>query len=150
MNSFEGPPISAAVNYAKTLHSDLLKEFDDSTRNTISKIISDGIQNKTGLPGISRNIRKEFPAISKVLSDKVALTETSWSLSHASLDRMRAMGTKGKQWFLHGTETCEMCRANHNVGVIPTEQYFPSGHLVPPAHDGCTCAIAPALLKTLE
>jgi hypothetical protein len=143
-SSFEGPPISAAVEYAKTLHSDLLKEFDDSSRKRIAQIISDGIRNKSGLPKMSKLIRNEF-TITKELADKLVLTETNWALSHASLDRMERMGIKGKESVLSGGNACEVCKSNFDKGIIPIDKPFPSGHASPPFHDGCTCSLAPAL-----
>lgn len=146
-SSFEGPPSKTAVEYAKELHSDLLKELEENVQKRIAQIISDGIKNKTGLPGMSKNIRKEFTTISKELADKVVLTETNWALSHSALDRMRKMGVDGKEWLLSNDDhICGICQTNFDQGVIPINQSFKSGHLTPPAHDGCSCAISPAHL----
>jgi hypothetical protein len=144
-SSFEGPPISAAVEYAKTLHSGLLKEVDNDSQKRIAQIISEGIQNKTGLPKTSRLIRNEF-TITRQLAYTLVLTETNWALSHAMYDKMQNMGIDGKEWIGRG-DACEICRANIKIRVIPAKQLFPSGHLCPPAHDGCTCALVPARLN---
>jgi hypothetical protein len=146
VNYFEGPPISAAVECAKTIHSDLLKEFDDSSRKRIAQIISDGIQNKIGLPRMSRLIRNEFTKIPKESADKLILTETNWALSHAMYDKMQNMGIDGKEWIGRG-DACEICRANIDIRIIPIKKPFPSGHLCPPAHDGCTCTLVPVRLN---
>jgi hypothetical protein len=146
-SDFEGPPMSQAVEYAKTLHSDLLKDFDDNTQKRIAQIISNGIKNKRGLSGISVDIRKEFPNIPKHKADIVALTETNIALSEGAMQKMRAMGVDGKEWIPADANPCEMCAKNVTVGVIPIDVPFPSGHIQTPAHDGCRCCISPARLN---
>ena len=37
-----------------------------------------------------------------------------------------------------------MCRANQDQGAVAIGSDFPSGHAVPLAHEGCTCALEPA------
>ena len=54
-----------------------------------------------------------------------------------------------KQWSSVGDKSlgdnkpaaCSICLANDNAGWIPIDDAFPSGHMHPPAHDGCRCAI---------
>ncbi len=143
--TYEGPPAREAIEYAKTLHSDLLKDYDEGTRKRVAQIISDGIKSKRGLNGISVDIRREFPAVDKALADNLVHTETSIALSQASLLRSSAMGVTGKEWVCV-PDSCEICAKNASVGVIPIDQPFPSGHMTTPAHDGCRCALAPAML----
>ena len=39
---------------------------------------------------------------------------------------------------------CRRCRANAAAGVVGVDVSFPSGHLAPPAHGGCTCTVVAA------
>jgi hypothetical protein len=132
--SYEGPAIPEAVKWAKE-HPIKLDGLDEKSKIRIAQIVSDGIKNKCGIPGISRDIRKEFPNITKPIADSIALNETSSALSHASMIRMHKMGVDGKKW-ITGDAPCEICAKNGAVKVIPIDRTFPSGDMQPPAHDG--------------
>jgi hypothetical protein len=144
--SFEGPTMQETVESAKILHSDISKSLDSATSNRVAQIISNGIRNKRGLPGISRDIRTEFPTIDKSTSDILAQTETNFTLSLGAMDKMLVMGVDGKRW-ITCKEPCEICAKNSNNGVTAIGQPFSSGHMQTPAHDGCRCAISPAILN---
>ena len=146
--SFEGPPISQAVDWAKKRGAILVTQMDDTTKERLARVISQGIENKRGVPGLARDIRNSFADMSKYRSELIAKTETRQALFTASHDRMVDMGIDGKEWILGagGAEgNCEYCLANAAAGVIPVTQEFPNpeGDI----HPGCTCAIAPARLK---
>jgi len=145
--AFEGPPISQAVNWAKQHSATLVTNMDTETKTRLAKVISDGIANKRGVPGISRDIRKEFTDMTRYRSQLIAKTETRQALFQASHDNMVDMGIEGKEWVLGagGAEgNCDDCQANAGVGVISVDKSFPNpeGDI----HPGCTCAIAPARL----
>lgn len=150
VSSFEGPPMKEAIESAKVIHSNLLDNYNEQIRSGVAAIISDGIKNKRGLNGISLDIRKQYPQIGKPHADLLAQAETGYALSLGSERRSRSMGVDGKKWVLGagGEEgSCEYCKANAAAGVIPIDQPFPSGVMSYPAHDGCRCAVAPAMLK---
>ncbi len=145
---YEGPPIQQAIDFAREHCAKLVTQMDDETKTRLSQIISDGIQNKRGVPGLARDIRKEFEDMTKYRSNLIATSETRDALFHASQDRMEDMGVTGKEWVLGagGREgNCADCRSNAAVGVIPIGDEFP----IPQndIHPGCTCAIAPSMIK---
>lgn len=145
--AYEGPPISQAVTWAEKEGARLVTQMDTETKRRLSKLVSDGIKNKRGIPGLARDIRKDFTNMTRYRSQLIAKTETQQALFQASHDRMVDMGIDGKEWILGagGVEgNCPDCEANAAVGVIPVTQEFP----VPEGsiHPGCTCAIAPARL----
>jgi len=118
-----------------------------STGERIGQIVSDGIKNKGGIPGISRDIRREFPDISKAKADNIAQTETAAALSIASLERMKGMGITGKEWVTAGDDrVCGVCQSNAVAGAIPVNQVFPGGAMHPPQHEGCRCVVVPVML----
>lgn len=147
---FEGPPIQEAIKYAQTRGTQIATKYGlpPTSANRLAQIVSDGIRNKRGIPGLARDIRKEFPDISKSQSELIAGTETAEVLSQASQDRMIAMGVDGKEWVC-APDSCDICRANAAVGAIPANQMFPGGVMHPPQHEGCRCALAPARLARL-
>jgi len=145
--AYEGPPISQAINWAEKHGAALVTQMDEETKVRLAKTISDGIANKRGVPGLARDIKKEFADMSRYRSQLIAKTETRQALFQASHDNMVDMGIDGKEWVLGagGSEgNCEYCIANAAVGVISVTKEFPNSE--GDIHPGCTCAIAPARL----
>ena len=147
--AYEGPPVSQAVDFAKTRGATLVKGMNEETKKRLAHTISQGIENKRGIPGLSRDIRQTFGDMSKHRSELIARTETANALSTASLDSMADMGIEGKEWVTSGSVFSQEdeCGENEAQGVIPVGQAFSSGHHAPPAHPDCECAVAPARLK---
>jgi len=144
--SYEGPPMQAAIDWAEKHGAKLVTQMDEETKRRLANVISQGIENKRGVPGISRDLRQAFGDMAKYRSDMIARTETANALSQSSLDAMNDMGVEGKEWVWGGSD-CDICKKNEAKGVIRVDDVFPSGHEAPPAHPNCTCAISPAFLK---
>jgi len=160
--AYEGPPISKAIDWAKAHVSKakLVDGLNAETRKQLSQVISDGIKNKRGIPGIKSDIRHKFgwmargaPSDIKGLTlasraELIARTETANALSQASLNTMQDMGIEGKQWITAGDDqVSDECLANEDEGVIPVGQTFSGGVDAPPQHPDCRCAVAPARLS---
>lgn len=144
---FEGPPIRQAIDWARDYCAKLVTKMDDETKSRLAQVISDGIENKRGIDGLSRDIRKEFDDMSKSRADMIAQTETNQALSQASMDRMRDMGVDGKEWVVIGDDAvCDICDGNAEQGVIPVDQPFQSGDMQTPGHPRCRCCTSPARL----
>ena len=145
--TFEGPPISQAIDWAEKHTATLVKGIDEETKRRLAHTISQGIENKRGVPGLARDIRTEFADMSKYRSELIARTETSNALSEASLDRMGEMGIEGKEWITAGDDrVSEECLGNEAEGVIPVGQSFSSGVMAPPEHPDCRCTLSPSRL----
>ena len=108
-------------------------------------VIENGIKEKRGIPGLARDIRKQFEDMSRSRAEMIARTETADTLEQAFVDRSKAMGVTGKQWVTH--DPCEICEANEAEGVVPIDHVFSSGHERPPAHPNCRCALAPVMME---
>ncbi len=146
--TYEGPPVKRAVSLAKKQGARLVTQMDEETKRRLAQVISDGIKNKRGIPGISRDIRKSFIDMSKYRSELIARTETSSALSQASLDKMKDMEIEGKEWITAGDERVSPeCSGNEGEGIIPRDQMFSGGVMAPPQHPACRCSLAPAILK---
>ncbi|HEX2028520.1 MAG TPA: hypothetical protein VHF25_11035, partial [Nitriliruptorales bacterium] len=61
-------------------------------------------------------------------------------------DGWGAGGVTARVWVLGDEPRCpeNRCRSNASEGPVALDREFPSGHLVPPAHPGSTCTVAPA------
>ena len=137
-----------AVTWAEKRGAKLVTLMDEETKKRLAHTISKGIENKRGIPGLARDIRGEFTDMGKYRSELIARTETSNALSQASLDRMKDMDIDGKEWVTAGDDRVSPeCRGNEAEGIIPVNQAFSSGVMVPPQHPSCRCAIAPARLR---
>jgi len=146
--AYEGPPISAAIDWAEKHSATLVKGLDEETKKRLAHTISQGIENKRGIPGLSRDIRNTFGDMSKYRSELIARTETANALSQSSLDSMNDMGIEGKEWITAGDDrVSDECLGNEAEGVIPVGNAFSSGVMAPPEHPDCRCTIAPARLR---
>lgn len=145
---YEGPPMEQAIKWAQKHGAGLVTKMDEETKRRLANVISSAIKNKRGIPGLARDIRKEFDNMTKYRSTLIAKTETARALRVAGHERMVDMGVTGKEWHLGsgGSEgNCEQCIANAAVGIIPVDQEFP--YPESDIHPGCTCSIAPSMLK---
>ena len=142
---YEGPPMQDAINYASKRTATLVKGLNDETRDQMRTVIQNAIKDKRGVPGLSRDLRKQFTNMSKVRAEVIARTETCDALEQSFMDRAKDIGINGKEWIV--TDPCPICEANGNAGAIPLDQAFPSGDMRPPAHPNCRCALAPVMLK---
>jgi hypothetical protein len=146
--TYEGPPMEQAVKWAKKHGAQMVTKMDDESKRRLAKIVSDAIQNKRGIPGLARDIRKEFEDMTKYRSTLIANTETARALRVAGQERMVAMGVTGHEWVLGsgGAEgNCEDCMANAAVGAIPIDEEFPNPE--DSIHPNCTCSVAPVMMR---
>lgn len=145
--AYEGPPIQQAIAWAEEHGASLVTQMDEETKRRLAQVVSDGIKNKRGVPGLARDLRQSFGNMSTYRSQMIARTETANALSQSSLDAMRDMGIEGKEWVTAGDDRVSPeCQGNEAEGVIPTDQAFGSGLMAPPQHPNCRCALAPARL----
>jgi hypothetical protein len=142
--AYEGPPMLQAIDYASEHCAKLITQMDEETKRRLAQVISDGIKNKRGIPGLARDIKSEFAHMTRYRSEMIARTETCDALEQSFMDRAETMGVDGKEWVTF--DPCEICEANEAEGIVPLDHVFSSGHVRPPAHPHCRCALAPARL----
>jgi len=148
---FEGPPTQQAIEYATKHCATLVVNLDNETKKRLAQVIADGIENKRGIPGIARDLRSQFEEMYayKGRAEVIARTETCDALEQAFMDRADELGYDAKEWVTF--DPCDICAGNEEEGVVPLDHVYSSGHVRPPAHPNCRCALAPALLgKTKE
>jgi uncharacterized protein with gpF-like domain len=145
--AYEGPPIQRAVDWSAKHAARLVTEMAEETKRKLAKVISDGIKNKRGIPGLARDIRGQIGQMTKYRSELIAKTETANALGEAFTDRGNAMGITGKRWVTIGDDkVSDGCLENEAARDIPFNQAFPSGDMTPPRFPGCRCAAAPVML----
>lgn len=141
---YEGPPMKEAIDFANKRCAKMITKMDEESKRRIAKIVSDGIKNKRGIPGLRADIRGAFGDMSRFRADMIARTETNNALSQAVIDRGHELGVDGKEWMSYGG--CPICETNSGDGVIPIDEIFSSGDERPPAHPNCKCNAALAKL----
>lgn len=146
---YEGPPIEQATRFARDRSASMVTKIDDTTRERMRGIIEKSIRNKRGVPGLMRDLRGELTEMSKTRAETIARTETSDALEEAFMERTKEMGVTGKRVVVHeiGDYPCEICDANADEGDVPIDHVFQSGHVRPPFHPNCVCALAPVMLE---
>jgi len=142
---YEGPPMQQAIKYAEQHCAKLITNMNDETKSRLAQVVSEAIDNKSGIDGLARTLKSEFDHMSKYRAEMIARTETCDALEQAFMDRSEAMGITGKEWVTF--DPCEICQANEDEGVVPLDHVFSSGDVRPPAHPNCRCALAPVTLK---
>lgn len=66
---------------------------------------------------------------------------------YGALDLWEELGAAETKLWVTGDEPrcpANQCRTNASEGPVSLRETFPSGDQVPPAHDACVCAVAPA------
>lgn len=145
--AYEGPPIQKAIDWSAKHGAKLVTRMVEETKQQLAQVISDGIKNKRGIPGLARDIRGEFTKMSRYRSQLIAKTETANALGEAFTDRGKAMGITGKRWVTVGDDrVSDGCLENEAAGDIPFDKPFPSGDMTPPRFPGCRCATAPVMM----
>ncbi|KKL61759.1 hypothetical protein LCGC14_2192100 [marine sediment metagenome] len=145
---FEGPPMEQAVDHAKRHGAQLVTKMNEETKRRLAGVISRGIDNKRGIDGLARDIRTAFDNMSKYRSRMISRTETNEALEQAFMDRSHDLGVTGKEWIVNNP--CEICKPNGESPPIKIDAEFPSGHVRPPVHPNCDCALAPVMLGEPE
>lgn len=122
--------------------------IDDTTRDMIRDIISDGLDDNIGNAAIADNI-EEATAFSAERAALIAHTEIAIVNSKASLLSYKGarddLGLNIKKEWLLGENPCEICQANADQGPIDLDDEFESGDTETPAHPSCECAVSPVV-----
>lgn len=145
---FEGPPMRDAITWAQRHSAQLVTRMDDETKRRLGSVVSEAIENKSGIDRLSRDIRREFSDMSKSRAETIARTETAQALTEGTMSRARAMGVTGKEAVAtpFGDWPCEICEDNAAAGPMRMDAEFPSGDMGPPFHPNCACALAYIML----
>jgi citrate lyase gamma subunit len=118
----------------------------DSTREELSALVQDAIDNGIGAKELAANI-EDSTAFSPERAEMIARTEiinayegggraTANSAAEMGLDIVKYWLTSGE-----GESVCDICQENEDAGTIELDDEFPSGEQFPPAHPRCECVV---------
>ncbi len=119
--------------------------IDETTRDEINKIITEGLKNNIGRDDIADEIEKSF-WFSADRAEMIATTEIAMANGRSNLESFHAarrVGVKVKKSWLPDPDACPICQENGDAGPIDLDDDFPSGDDTVPAHPWCECAILP-------
>jgi len=145
-----------AVAYFKEYKSRLKTDVDETTKERIEAIISQGLEDGTSYDVLARMIKQEFASFAKppkggpkhtrTRAQLVAITELGNSYTAGSIGLVRDAMDTGlqfeKSWLTSRDDrVSDGCRENAAAGWIPIDRAFPSGHDRPLRFPGCRCDI---------
>lgn len=145
-----------AVKWAKGSAGNLITQIDETTRNEIKGLITEGLDQGKSYQAIAKEIAKRFsdfakppkygPSHVRSRAELVAITETANAYSAGSFFAVQTASEKTglafeKKWLTVGDQrVSEGCKTNEAEGWIDTTTDHSSGHLYPPRFPGCRCS----------
>lgn len=126
----------------------LINSVDETTKEWLVREITNGKENALTNEEVARNIRDNFPDISKSRADTIVRTEVAHALQQGELYVYKKEGIEYKRWVL-SEDIDDVCGINAESGPIAVNKSFPSGDDAPPAHPNCRCFIQAAFKEDL-
>lgn len=142
--ALQDPPTDTSVvaSSADTLAEELLAEL----RTTLAPSLRAGVDADEPGASLSERVGEVFRDLKGPIIETVVDRYLTEMYGQATLDGLDEEGVTEVRWVLGEESRCPegMCRANAAEGAVQRGSDFPSGHAVPLAHEGCTCALEPA------
>jgi len=142
-----------AVQAIKDRAAAAVKEIDATTRDEIARIITQGMEEGYNYQKVARQIVAKYDEFGvgkpqahiRNRAELIAVTEAAEAYETGNrlvIDEMTAVGLEmEKSWSTVGDDrVSDGCRTNGQVGWIPVDEPFPSGHQHAPRFPGCRCA----------
>lgn len=129
---------------------DAAQGVDTTSLRRIRAILATGIEAGDSPQAIARAIRREFTDWTKSRAEMVARTETAEAWGDVTQLTLERNGWGARVWQTAHDERVDQsgvggpCIDNEAAGPVAIGEPFPSGHMFPPAHPRCRCAISPA------
>lgn len=144
-----------AVAYLDRVGANRVSQIDDATRDTIRRIVRNGLGQGTSYQDIARQIEERFREFGRPSplghirsrAELVAVTETGDAYTAGTLIQAKRIQDLGfnveKRWLTAGDAKVDdrICRNNERKGWLALDEVFPSGHAGPTGHPGCRCAL---------
>ncbi|MBW3660002.1 MAG: hypothetical protein KY457_15285, partial [Actinobacteria bacterium] len=126
---------------AATFRAVLSHEVTSALRATIRA----GVEAGEPETSLSERVGEVFRDLKGPVVEQVVDQHLARVYGFGQLDVWRSVGIDRSRWVLGQEPRCpaNRCRLNDQDGGVPLGQEYPSGDTVPPAHDGCTCGLAP-------
>lgn len=139
-------------DYIRRRGAALVTRVDETTRDTMKRILQDGMQERKSYQAIAKDIRDRFDEFSlpkgqghvRDRAELVAITELGEAFERGAdiaSDNIREWGIElEKAWLTSEDEVVsDGCLENQDAGWIPYDDPFPSGDDGPLRFPGCRC-----------
>ncbi len=125
---------------------ELAEELLEELRTTLAPSLRAGVEADEPGASLSERVGEVFRDLKGPIIETVVDRHLTEIYGEATLDGLDDQGVGEVRWVLGEETRCPegMCRANQDEGAVELGSDFPSGHAVPLAHEGCTCALEPA------
>jgi hypothetical protein len=137
-----------AVRYLDKYAADLVSNIDETTRDTLNRLITGGVQEGLSYQKIAATLRDQFDnwsepqAFIQDRAEMVAVTEIGNAYEAGSRAVVQDLQDTGleyeKSWLAEG-DACPICEANAEQDWISADDGFDSGDDTPTAHPACRC-----------
>jgi ParB-like chromosome segregation protein Spo0J len=151
-NEWFGQVQHSAVDYAEQRSADLVTDIDETTRDRLRAVISNGLETGQSRDEILAGI-EDMKAFGEKRAELIADTEIRMANGQGRLAGYKAARDHGvdleKQW-VTGAESCDECIENEEAGPIPLDENFPGTDTeTDPGHIRCDCSTT-TVMKTAE
>lgn len=114
--------------------------------SSLSATLRAGLEAGEPETSLSERVGEVFRDLKGPVIESVADEQLVRVYGYGVLDSWEELGASSiKSWVVGEEPRCpaNQCRTNANEESVGLREAFPSGEQVPPAHDACTCAVAP-------
>ncbi len=141
-----------AVAYLRDYGATLVSGIDDTTRQYIKTIITEGVDKGWSYNRMAKAISERYgefrvgrPQLHIASrAHMIAVTEVGNSYARGNAIVAEDLAAAGlemeKEWIVTGGEICSICLGNEAQGWIPIAQAWSGGVMTPLQHPGCRCA----------
>lgn len=118
----------------------------DTVRDEMRAMVADAVDEGWSAQQFADELSEAY-AFSDARSMTIARTELAFAHVEGNLESWDASGVVEQKQSILGSEhdLDDMCNDNADVGPIPLDADFPSGHPGPPYHPNCVCDVIPIL-----
>jgi len=113
-------------------------------RAELSKVLEEGLTAQDTATSISERASDVYRVWKGVRTELLGEGMVYAAFHQGLMDAWNVKGAAQKTWVLSTDEVeCpkDICKKNSEAGGVAIGGAFPSGHLAPPAHGGCTCTL---------
>ncbi|HVF12236.1 MAG TPA: hypothetical protein VNA87_04035, partial [Actinomycetota bacterium] len=112
-------------------------------RTEVSRTVGTGLEAQDTATAIAERVSDVFRVWKGVRTEMLAEGLVHAAFHQGQIDAWRNQGSTQKKWILDQERDCpkDVCKSNAEAGFLAVDSAFPSGHMAPPAHGGCTCTL---------
>ena len=121
------------------------KQIVAPLRRDLSRIVDSGLAAGDTVKAIAERVSDVFRVWKGIRTELLGEGLVYAAYHQGLVDALKQRSVSTKRWVRSPAEhDCPrgICDTNTEAGAIALGSSFPSGHLTPPAHGGCTCALA--------